>query len=124
MSQRRDAEGKFKAVRQTFVPGEGQISEHHFRNDALAVKEWSDFLDSETGIKLRRVLSCRRAMMLKAVSIKPDEAVAQLAKLQAFEEIAQLLIELLPTAIDRSPLPMSRKAGAVTFDRQNIAPMP
>ena len=98
------------------------LKEEDFRANSEAVNGLRNYLASDSGIALRMVLREKRRKLVEVVNVKPDEAAAQLAKIQAFEQFVTLIIERLPQAIDPPAQPQSRKGGAQP--RINTATMP
>ena len=98
------------------------LKEEDFRANSEAVNGLRNYLASESGIALRMVLREKRRKLVEVVNVKPDEAAAQLAKIQAFEQFVTLIIERLPHPIDPPAQPQSRKGGAQP--RINTAIMP
>lgn len=76
------------------------ISLSQFRADGAAVEGLRAFLQSDTGIKVRRVLSWARHAELKAVPVRADEAASHLARLQGIERLATLLVEEMAAPLD------------------------
>jgi hypothetical protein len=120
----RNAIGQFKGkARETDLdPDDDILSEDDFRLDHEAVAALAAFLDSPAGVKLRCVLRARRGMLVRATHVKPEEAAAQLAKVQAFEEFTELVLRTLRKRKEPPHQPQSQKGGA--FRRVAAAAMP
>lgn len=118
----RDENGQFMGKAKSHDADDKTLTESVFRSNPDAVRGLRDYIDSDSGIALRMVLRGRRRGLVKLTHVKPDEAAAQLAKVQAFEELVELIMERLPTALEAPPPPASKKGGAQP--RTNPAIMP
>ena len=109
---KRNQNGQFVGELKTQDADDKTMTETDFRKHETAVEELKAFLDSHTGIMLRMVLRSRRRAIVSVTHVKQEEAAAQLAKMQAFEEFSTLLVERLTERIQPDPAPASRKGGA------------
>lgn len=121
MAKRND-NGQFSGRDSVNDADDKTLKEEDFRANSDAVNGLRAYLASDSGIALRMVLREKRRRLVQVVNVKADEAAAQLAKIQAFEQFVELLIEKLPQAIEPPLPPQSRKGGAQP--RINVAVMP
>lgn len=119
---KRNANGQFTGAVKPEEVDDLTLTEEDFRLHPDASRELSAFLATNTGLMLRLVLRGKRRGMVKAVHVKAEEAAAQLAKVQAFEDLCELLTERLPKRKDVPAPAASRKAG--NFDPRTHATMP
>jgi hypothetical protein len=118
----RNQNGQFVGALKAQDADDKTFNETDFRKHETAVSELKAFLESDTGVMLRMVLRGRRRAIVSTTHVKPEEAAAQLAKMQAFEEFTALLVERLTDRIQPEQTPVSRKGGARPIS--NVAMMP
>lgn len=119
----RNQNGQFVGAQKDTESDDRTLTESDFRRNHIAVGELVAFLESDAGKMMRMVLRGRRRGMVKVVHVKPDEAAAQLAKIQAFEELVELITERLTLREETPTPPVSRKGGA-GGPLSNVAMMP
>jgi hypothetical protein len=105
MTAKRNEKGKFVGD-----PDDGVLGEMEFCADTSAVEALAVFLASEAGQKLRWVLRQKRRALVAKAPTDPTAAAATLAKLQAFEEFTELIIDRLTKAKQAQRKTASSKA--------------